>query len=426
MTLPASEPAPRVSRPLRTSSGLAGWLRRANLGDRLFKLVCQTAAALVVLVTVLLVGVLCWYSALALGTLGLGFFSSKDWDPVHDHYGALAFIWGTLVTSVLAMLIAVPLGIGTAAYLAEIAGAGFRRFVAFAVELLAAIPSVVYGFWGMFVLAPTIQTWLLRVGGPNNAGRGILTTSLVLAVMIVPYVTAVSFDVLRAVPASQRQASLALGATRWQTIWRVLFPYARPGIVAACFIALGRALGETMAATMLIGNRADISFSPFGLGDTIASRIANQLPEANSPLYRSALMELGLILFAVTMLVNVVARMLIWQMGTGRDRLAAVFARVPYLGPALTAFTHAVGHRRHPAQLPCVPSDHGQPVAGPRPVIPRINPQAQRIDRVMTGVLFACVIVTIVPPAAHPDVPGVQGRRLPRLGVFHRAAPPPG
>jgi phosphate transport system permease protein len=217
--------------------------------------------------------------------------------------------------------------------------------------------------------------------------------------MIVPYVTAVSFDVLRAVPASQRQASLALGATRWQTIWQVLFPYARPGIIAACFIALGRALGETMAATMLIGNKAQISLSPFGLGDTIASRIANQLPEANSPLYRSALMELGLILFAVTMLVNVFARLLIWQMGPGRGRVFAALAGVPVLGPVVTSLKHAAAWRRVPTDPSVLPaaSDNGEARAVSGPVIPRINPRAQRTDRIMTGVLFACVIITIVP-----------------------------
>lgn len=375
----ASVPTPPVPRPetppVRLPS-IGGLLRGTHIGDVLFRFVCQLAAVLVVAVAVLLLVVLGWQSSLAVSHLGLDFFTSQDWDPVHEKYGALAFIYGTLVTSAIAMLIAVPLGVGTAAYLSEIAGAGFRKYVMYAVELLAAIPSVVYGFWGMFVLAPAVQELLLWVGGPNNAGRGILPCSLVLSVMIVPYVTAVSFDVFRAVPTSQRQASLALGATRWQTIWRVLLPYARPGIVAACFIALGRALGETMAATMLIGNKAQISFSPFGLGDTMASRIASQLPEANSGLYRAALMELGLVLFGVTMLVNVAARFLIWRMAHNAK---------------------GFGWLRHMTAWFSSGSIGIQTAAAAAAIIPPSNPQAQRVDRIMTRVLLGGVLMTIGP-----------------------------
>jgi phosphate transport system permease protein len=372
---PSPVPSPGTS-PVRLPI-VGGLLRGAQLGDTVFRLICQLAAVLVVAVAGLLLLVLCWQSSLAVSTLGLEFFKSQDWDPVHEKYGALAFIYGTLVTSAIAMLIAVPLGVGSAAYLSEIAGARFRKYVMYAVELLAAIPSVVYGFWGMFVLAPALQDVLLWVGGPNNAGRGILTCSVVLSVMIVPYVTAVSFDVFRAVPSSQRQASLALGATRWQTIWRVLLPYARPGIVAACFIALGRALGETMAAMMLMGAHAQISFSPFGLGDTMASRIASQLPEATSELYRAALMQLGLVLFAVTMIVNVAARLLIWRMthnpkGFGWWRQLNSW----FFNP--TAIQ---------TESPSVAAA----------IIPPSNPQAQRVDQMMTRVLLAGVVTTIGP-----------------------------
>jgi phosphate transport system permease protein len=355
--------------------------RIANFGDRLFKGICEAAAFIVVLLAFLLLAVLIRDSWKSIWTLGVSFFTSSDWDQVHDKFGALSFIYGTVVTSALAMLIAVPLGIGTAAYLSEIAPGWFRRIVSFLVEMLAAIPSVVYGFWGMFVLAPTAQQVITWLGGPNTAGRGIIPCSLVLAIMIVPYVTAVSFDVLRAVPDSQRQAALSLGATRWQMIWSALLPYARPGIIAACFIALGRALGETMAATMLIGNKAtpfdEIWKAPLGLGDTIASRIANQLPEANDPLYRSALIQLGLILFAVTTLVNICARLLIWRMTRVSQRYS-LWERV-----RMFFIQKAVAE--------------GQGGAALQITVPRGNPWAAFHDRNATVCLLLCVVATIGP-----------------------------
>jgi phosphate transport system permease protein len=311
----------------------------------------------------------------ALKEIGWGFFTDDTWDPVKGVYGALAFIYGTVVTSAIAMLIAVPLGVGTAAYLSEIAPGWFRRIVAFLVELLAAIPSVVYGFWGMFVLAPLVQVFFTWLGGPNVGGRGILSCSLILSIMIVPYVTAVSFDVCRAVPSSQRQAALALGANRWQTIWTAVLPYARPGIAAACFIALGRALGETMAATMLIGNKETIDWSVWALGDTIASKIANTLPEASGELYRAALIQLGLILFVVTTAVNAFARLLIWRMGHTRK------------GPSLFARLRSAfgANDRAPAE----PAPHIRIQSNAR--------TARAVDRIMTCVLFLAVCCTIGP-----------------------------
>jgi phosphate transport system permease protein len=344
----------------------------ARAGDSIFKALCQAAAVFVILLAVALFIVLVQQSGVAISRVGTQFFTSTNWDYLHNAYGALAFIWGTLITSAIAMLIAVPLGVGTAAYLSEISLPSVRRVVSFLIEMLAAIPSVVYGFWGMFVLAPIVQNVFTALGGPNVGGRGIISCSLILSVMIVPYVTAVSFDVCRAVPASQRQASLALGATRWQMIWTVVLPYARPGIVAACFIALGRALGETMAATMLIGNKAEIDLSIFALGDTIASKIASSLPEADTPLYRSALVQLGLVLLLVTTLVNSAARVLIWGMSrprgwrTGRHHAHTV--------PQPTTATE-------PAARPLVSNSHG----------------AQRTDRIMTGVLTSSVILTVGP-----------------------------
>src|SRR5262249_18340542 len=211
-------------------------------------------------------------------------------------FGAMPFVFGTIVTSLIAMVLALPLGIGTAAYLSEIAGPRVRRIASFFIEMLAAIPSVVYGFWGLLVLAPVMQKFYPWMGGPNVGGQGMVPAGIILAIMIVPYIAAISYDVCQAVPRAQREGSLALGATRWQTIWRVVLPYARPGIVAGAFLALGRALGETMAVTMLIGNRDVIQALPFGLGDSIASRLANQYMEANSDLFRSVLVELGLLL----------------------------------------------------------------------------------------------------------------------------------
>lgn len=285
--------------------------------DRVFWLTCLTAAGSIVVLAVAMLGFLIVDSWQAITTLGFGFFTQSDWDPVHNRYGALAFVYGTLVTSLAAMLIAVPLSVGSAAFLAEIAPRWIRKAGSFLIELLAAIPSVVYGFWGIFFLAPIIQQIFNRLGGPNNGGVGLAAASLILAIMIVPYIAAISFDVCRAVPRSQREASLALGATRWQTIWSVILPYASPGIVGACFLALGRALGETMAVTMLIGNNPHIDWSPFALGDSIASVIANQLNNTNNELQRSALVELGLVLLLVSISVNVFARLLIWRVGKG-------------------------------------------------------------------------------------------------------------
>jgi phosphate transport system permease protein len=313
-----------------------GRSRHFNLSaitDQCFHGLCGAAAWSVILVALALATVLFWKSWLAIRTLGLDFFRDGIWDPVNDpnhrHFGALAFIYGTLATSAVAMLVAVPLGIGSAAFLSEIATGWFRRAGAFLVEMLAAIPSVVYGFWGIFFLAPVLKRIILQLGGPNEGGLGILAAGLILAIMIMPYIAAVTLEVCRAVPSAQREGSLALGASRWQTTWRVVLPYASSGIIGGCFLALGRALGETMAVTMLIGNRPEIPqffFLPlgvglrnvvFGLGDSIASAIANQYTEATYPLYLSALTQLGLLLLLVTVTVNAIARVLIWRVGQG-------------------------------------------------------------------------------------------------------------
>jgi phosphate transport system permease protein len=344
------------------------------LGDVLFRVFCQGAAVLVIALAVSLLVTLVAESWPFFRAVGLEFLRVVPWNPGSSSptYGGLALIYGTLVTSAIAMFLAVPLGVGTAAFLAEIAPAGPRRVGAFLVELLAAIPSVVYGLWGLTVFAPLI-------GGP-----GILAAGLVLAIMVVPYITAISFDVCRAVPRSQREGALALGATRWQMIRTAVLPYARPGIVAACFLALGRALGETMAVTMIIGNKALTIENPVtGVGDSIASVIANQLNEATTDLQRSGLVGLGLLLLLVSVAVNIVARLLIRRVGRVRRRAG----------------------RTHQAPA-AAPDGAAPPAAAPSGVVVRVavppqarpgNGRAALADKVMTAVLGGCLVVTLVP-----------------------------
>jgi phosphate transport system permease protein len=251
-----------------------------------------------------------------------------------------------------------------------------RRIGSFLIEMLATVPSVVYGFWGMFVLGPAIHNLVTWLGGPSIGNVGILQAGIILAIMIVPYITAVSFDVCRAVPSSQREASLALGATRWQTIWSVVLPYARPGIVGACFIALGRAVGETMAVTMLIGNTPVIQFSIFARGDTIASAIANQFPAATYDLYRSALVELGLVLFLVTIIINALARVLIRQVGKPGRGNGILSLRLFFRKTS--------------------PIQNAPELSSPQPAHKDLR-LARWINRLMTGVLGLCLSVTLGP-----------------------------
>jgi phosphate transport system permease protein len=344
----------------------------ASLGDTLFCWLCKGAAGLIILLAATLVAVLfakSWYS---MRTLGPGFLLGTDWDPVegpgHHVFGALPFIYGTVMTALLAMLLAVPLGVGTAAFLAEIATPWLRRTGSFLVEMLAAIPSVVYGFWGMVVLKPFLDRVI-------DVGNSIFSASLVLAIMIVPYVTAVSFDVCQAVPRSQREGALAVGASRWQTIWLVVLPYARPGIIGGCFLALGRALGETMAVTMLIGNDTAINW-PFAPGNTIASQLANQYAESKTnPLYESVLIQLALVLLLVTVVVNSLARLLLWRMGKPR-KTHARWAR-------LSGWT-----RR--GTLPASPGLEAT-VAGYR------SRRSRWVNHIMTVVLALCLAITLGP-----------------------------
>ncbi len=262
---------------------------------------------------------------------GWGFLTGREWNPVRSEFGALPFIYGTVMSSIIALVIAVPLSLGVAIFLVEQAPRRISRPIGFLVELLASIPSVVYGLWGIFVLAPFLRVhvepflqsvfgWLpLFQGTPT--GIGLFTGGIILAIMITPIISAVVRDVLTAVPVSQREAALALGATRWETT-RVVLANASSGIAGAIILGLGRAIGETMAVTMVIGNRAEISASLFEPSYTIASVIANELKEATDDLQISALIEIGLILFLVTFVINGAAKLLVWSVTRGTSGTA--------------------------------------------------------------------------------------------------------
>ena len=296
-------------------------LRRLRTGDEIARLVTLVFALSTVLLTVVLVEQLWVNSALARHRFGFTFLWSSVWDPVFNQFGALPFVYGTLVTSALGLAIAVPLGLGAAIFLAELAPRRLSDNFTFLIDLLAAVPSVIYGLLGVFVLVPLMRTeiqpalkrtlgFIPLFQGPAY-GIGLLTAGLVLAVMIVPFIISVSREVLLAVPRDQREAALALGATRWEATWKAVVPYARTGIMGSVFLALARALGETMAVTMVIGNNPRISASLFAPGYSIASVLANEFSEATGNLYLSALIELGLVLFLLTFVLNGLARLLI-------------------------------------------------------------------------------------------------------------------
>jgi phosphate transport system permease protein len=294
-----------------------------NVGDWIFRAATATFALVSVAVLISIFLVLFFESSTSIRTFGFGFLYHSTWDPVAKDFGALPFIFGTLVSSLLALLQAVPLSIGTAAFLSEMAPGWVRAPVSFLVELLATIPSVIYGLWGVFVLIPWMRTvigpalsstlgFLPFFQGPNY-GVGMLTASMILAVMIVPYITSVSLEVIRAVPTTQREAALALGATKWEMVRVAVLPFGRTGIIGAVMLGLGRAIGETMAVTMVIGNRAGFSLSLFAPGSTMASVIANEFTEATYDLYVQALVEIGLVLLIVTVVVNALAQLLVWS-----------------------------------------------------------------------------------------------------------------
>lgn len=277
--------------------------------DWLFKNLTLVFACSIIALTLFFCYELYRNSILSIEEFGWRFFGTTTWDPVAQNFGALPFLYGTLATSFIALLVATPVGIGVAIFLSELVPGWLAAPIAFAVELLAAIPSVIYGLIGIFVLVPAMRV----LGAPY--GVGMLTAGLLLAVMILPFITTVSREVLRAVPQAQREAALALGATRWETTRLAVLPYARSGIAGSVFLALARALGETMAVTMVIGNIPQIKLSLLEPGYTMAAVIANEFTEATYDLYVNALVEVGLFLFAVTIVVNALARLLILSMG---------------------------------------------------------------------------------------------------------------
>ena len=298
--------------------------RLANLlrdGDQIAHLVTFLFAASVFLVTVFLVYELWIHSGPSRAKFGFHFLTSKTWDPVADEFGALPFIYGTVVTSFIALLISVPLGVGAAIFLSELAPPRLSNSCTFLVELLAAVPSVIFGLLAIFTLVPIMRQYvepflkhtlgfLPQFEGPAY-GVGYLTASVILSVMTFPFIISISREALLAVPREQREAALALGATQWESTWQVVVPYARLGIIGSIFLALARALGETMAVTMVIGNDTGIHTSLLSPGYTIAAMIANNFTEATGDVFLSALVELGLVLFALTMVLNAAAQLLI-------------------------------------------------------------------------------------------------------------------
>ncbi len=299
---------------LRSTTGLAG--------DNIFRGLTLLAALLILAVVIGILSALLNESRLSMAAFGWSFVVGQDWDPVAKVFGALPFIYGTVVTSLIALALATPFGIAVAVFLTELAPRGSRRALSFGAELLAAIPSVVYGLWGIFVLAPFLQSviepglghfaFLPIFAGPPY-GVGLLAGGTIVAIMIVPTIIAIARDVMTAVPVAQREAAYALGATQWEVISSAVIPYAASGIIGAVMLALGRAVGETMAVTMVIGNNPQIVGSLFALGNSMASLLANEFTEAAYPLYVSALIEIGLVLFGVTVLLNILARLLVWR-----------------------------------------------------------------------------------------------------------------
>lgn len=303
-------------------------LRRIGRGDSRFHAVTLAAAVLVLLLFIGVMVSLTHGAWLSIKTFGFSFLVTQLWNPVTQRFGALAPIFGTFVTSILAMALAVPVGIGIAIFLTELCPEWLKRPVGIAVELLAGIPSIIYGIWGLFIFAPwfsrTLQPWLIDVfgnvpilsnifAGPPY-GIGVFTASLILSIMILPFIAAVTRDVFQTVPPQLKESAYALGCTTSEVVWNVVLPFARTGVVGGSMLALGRALGETMAVTFVIGNAQSIGTSLFSPGTTISSAIANEFSEAVGDVYLSALVELGLILFFITFVVLAIAQLMLYQL----------------------------------------------------------------------------------------------------------------
>jgi phosphate transport system permease protein len=327
-----SERASNVDPVAEKPSAIRSFLQAKSSGrfaDGAFASLMAICALSIFVIVLLIIFVLIVNSKLSIHTFGWKFFTGQIWDPVSGDFGALPFIWGTLVSSLLAVAMAVPLALCVAIFLLEICPQFLRGPISFLTELLAAIPSVVYGLWGVFVLVPLMRDnvgpvlekylgWTGLFVEPNF-GVGMFTASVILAIMIFPVISSISRDVMRVVPVSQREAALALGATRWEMIRLSVLRNARIGIVGSVILGLGRALGETMAVTMVIGNHPDIVKNLFAPAYTLASVIANEFTEATGDLYLSALIEIGLALFLVTIVVNAIARLLVWAVTRGNS-----------------------------------------------------------------------------------------------------------
>ena len=305
-----------------------------DLRDRVFRLVTGGAAWFVLLLLIAVAVSMAWGGRLAFETFGFHFITSNQWDVVNGQFGALVAIYGTLVTSAIALVIAVPVSIGIALFLTEIAPQMLRQPIAVAIELLAAVPSIIYGMWGLFVFAPFmanhIEPWLSNTlgtwpvigalfSGPP-IGIGMLTAGIVLGIMIIPFIAAVARDVFNAVPSALRESAVALGSTRWEILQHVTLPYTRSAIVGAIFLGLGRALGETMAVTFVLGNAHDLSPSLLMPSNSIAAAIANEFTEADTALYRSSLIALAFLLFVVTFIVLAAAKLMLRRMDKSMGR----------------------------------------------------------------------------------------------------------
>jgi len=329
---PIEKPAVKGAMAREQSKSLVLKMSRREIGDPIFQIAMLTCALAVLGLLALIVYELVLRSGLSWRAFGFKFFAGSEWDPVEEHFGALPFIYGTLVSSVLALLIAVPLAVGVAVFTTEMCPPVLRGPLSFFTELLAAIPSVIYGLWAIFVLVPLLRSdvqpflartlgWTGLFAGPPF-GYSMLAAGIILAIMIVPIISSITREVLTVVPQHQREGVLALGATRWEMIRMGVLRNARAGIMGAVILGLGRALGETMAVTMVIGNRPEIAKSLFAPGYTMASVLANEFSEATGNIYLSALVEIGLALFFVTIVVNALARVLVWTVTRGQPARA--------------------------------------------------------------------------------------------------------
>ncbi len=322
-----SEPALASSEKLKVVPKSRLGARENVFADQVFRGIVVLSALAILAIVGLIVFELLRESRPSMAKLGFRFLVKQIWDPVAEDFGALPFVYGTLVSSIVALILAVPLSVGTALFLTELCPRWLRGILSLLVELLSAIPSVIYGLWGIFVLSPFLRVyvepflaryfgWTGLFSGPKY-GWGMLAAGVILAIMILPIIASITREVVTAVPRVQREAALALGATKWEMLRMAVLRNARPGIFGAVILGLGRALGETMAVTMVIGNRPEIMRSLFAPGHTLASVIANEFAEAATPVYFSALVEMALVLFVVTLIVNGLARLLIWSITRG-------------------------------------------------------------------------------------------------------------